>query len=181
MSSNELKKYYEDKKSFYEQQLKYDFMYAVLKDEIKEYLRGDGKYRKYPLSDFYIAYEPTETCLVIKEIFYSEVNKTGSVELFFDYLEKMAKESALGAYLSFDYVSALKYEDKENSIRIEPYKDRMKDLEKIVANSLLSYRKELQDELRFPNGWNTVDPWDEIARRWNDVLGAAITVSNKQG
>lgn len=117
---------------------------------------------------------------MIKDVFYAEAAKVGAVDMFFDYLRQMAKESALGAYLSFDYVSALKYEDKENSIRIEPYTDRMKDLEKIVANSLLSYRKELQDELRFPNGWNTVNPWDEIARRWNDVLGAAITVSNKQ-
>ena len=93
----------------------------------------------------------------------------------------MAEESALGAYLSFDYVGTLKYEDKEHTIKIEPYKDILKALEETVANSLLKYREELQDELRFPNGWNTVNPWDEIARRWNDVLGTAITVSNKQG
>ena len=182
MSSNNVKKkFYEDMQSFYDQQDKYNFLYAISKCEIREYLRGDGKYRKYSASDFYIAYEPTDTCRVIKDVFYAEAAKVGAVDMFFDYLRQMAEESALGAYLSFDYVGSLKYEDKEHTIKIEPYKDILKALEETVANSLLKYREELQDELRFLNGWNTVNPWDEIARRWNDVLGTAITVSNKQG
>lgn len=73
------------------------------------------------------------------------------------------------------------YDQQDKYNFLEPYKDILKALEETVANSLLKYREELQDELRFPNGWNTVNPWDEIARRWNDVLGATITVSNKQG
>lgn len=171
MSSNEVKKkFYEDMQSFYEKQDKYNFLYAISKGEVKEYLRGDGEYRKYSASDFYIAYEPTETGRVIKDVFFTEVTKAGAVDMFFDYLGQMAGESALGAYLTFDYVGALKYEDKEHTINIEPYKNRVKDLEETVTNSLLKYREELQDEIRFPNGWNTVNPWDEIARRWNDVL-----------
>ena len=124
MSSNNVKKkFYEDMQSFYDQQDKYNFLYAISKCEIREYLRGDGKYRKYSASDFYIAYEPTDTCRVIKDVFYAEAAKVGAVDMFFDYLRQMAEESALGAYLSFDYVGALKYEDKEHTIKIEPYAD----------------------------------------------------------
>ena len=43
MSSNNVKKkFYEDMQSFYDQQDKYNFLYAISKCEIREYLRGMG-------------------------------------------------------------------------------------------------------------------------------------------
>ena len=59
-------------KTFYEIRRKYNFLYAISKGELKEYLQGNGEYRKYSESDFYIAFEPTDTGEVIEDIFNAE-------------------------------------------------------------------------------------------------------------
>ena len=59
-------------KTFYEIRRKYNFLYAISKGELKEYLQGNGEYRKYSESDFYIAFEATDTGEVIEDIFNAE-------------------------------------------------------------------------------------------------------------
>lgn len=157
-------------KAFYEVQHQYDFLYAISKNELKEYLRGDGKYRKYSASDFYIAFEPTETEKVIEDIFKTEKVKNGSVKMFLACLEKIMEESAVEAYLVFDYVSSLRYEESVKHIQLGPYQDVLEMLEVKMVKYLRNYREDLQGKICFPNGWNIVNPWDEILIRCDDKL-----------
>lgn len=142
---------------------KYDFFCAIKYGEVEKYLRGDVPYRKYYKSDFYIAYEPTETSEVIKEVFASEIEN--GVSVFLDTLLKMMEESAVNTYLVFDYLISLIYENKNKNIDIKPYKKEIEELKIRLARCIMNFQDELKGEIIFPNGWNQINAWDDIQKR----------------
>ena len=150
--------------------MKDDFLYAIQQCEVKKYLRGDAQYRKYSKSVFYIAYEPTETTAVVKEIFGSEKDINGGVDIFLDTLHEMMRESAVNAYLVFDYLDALTYENNKGGIDIKPYRKKIEMLKIQLIEYIRLFQEELKGEIVFPNGWSQKNAWGDIQNRCDNSL-----------
>lgn len=157
-----------------------DFLVAIEREEVKEYLRGDAPYRKFSKCDFYIAYEPTETSVVIKEIFETEKEIKGAVKVFFSTLNEMISESAVNTYLVFDYLESLIYEDNNGCIFLNKYEDEVKIIKTKLGKYINYYRYELEREIIFPNGWNQVNAWEDIKNRSDDDLKSILEVEMKR-
>ena len=129
--------------------------------EVVPFLRGDGVYRKLPKSDFEGEDAPTDTWRALHEI-YAVAKETNGVE---DALSG-GLSALLGGTAAVLYLTRLSLAEQGERL---PLKLPLRELLLAAREAVGKRRKELSQELAFPNGFVKKAALEDM-QGWNEVV-----------
>lgn len=126
------------------------FREALARNEVVPFLRGDGSYRIIPQSDFAGEDAPTDTWQVLREIYIVAEETAEGGKALAKGIAALLEGSARDVYLAVLYLTRLSLAEKGGRL---PLKLPLHELLLAAQEKIGKLRRELSEELVFPNGF----------------------------
>ena len=142
------------------------FKEAISKNEVVEFLRGDGAYRKLPKSDFEGEDAPTDSWQVLQEIYSEARDNAGTEKALVDALFQLMDGTAGDFYVAMLYLVRLSLAKGGGRL---PFELPLEALLRKASSLSAEHRKALSQELTFPNGYKKKEALEDLLG-WNEAV-----------
>lgn len=139
---------------------------AMMRGEVVPFLRGDGAYRKIPQSDFAGEDAPTDSWLVLQEIYAEAREDKGIGAVLSEGLQELLAGGPGEVYLALLYLVRLVLARQGGRLFLElPLEILLQTARRRVEEN----RRALSGELSFPNGYVKKSALADI-QGWNEAV-----------